>query len=842
MTVTGEDPGERTVQGRVTFGSDGRPAAGRRVHVMDAEHRSIEPLGQGETGSDGTFQVPYDAEGYRVRYGRAPDIYLLVYGGERLLASTRPALVRDAGPDQHVCVQLADEGVALPPGAAASIVGYQVDRGALDRLDQSAFLEAARGVLSGANGDGLAAHERAASLFAQLSFAPVSELRAPRSSLTPHIRALVEIARARGWHDALLELEAELEREQDVTWELHSCPPFLIRYTRTGVATGALRGKGAVSSTDKASEIVLPGSGKVMGATCENGVPDYVERTCFWLQRALAVFTSPPACLRPPMEGKTIEVEIFNASTTVSPAGAIRMRPNCSNDELAWSVVHELAHLVQRRYETHGLGAWHGLGEGCTALAEEFVVDPVNRYIAEAGHFFSGDGTLARPSQSIIGLGYRQALFLKYFVEQHSRLMQATAPASADLQSFRVLLECFDRLGYTTAALEEAVRTLPWYQSLFRFEYLDAARQDPVASETLLGNFWVACFLKDIADVGDPRFTFLENAQASILHDFLGGDRVDRLQQVVREATVRLAPGGTVTLASGPGALVPTFGARFYQVDLDPNVHTLRVTFRAGAGFSRPLMQIVEIQEAKGEGVGRPVRDILRSDRTAWSRTIASERGGALLDHILIIVAGTEDAAGPFSLTVQAVERAPDVMVTQWNRRPGTHYEIDPFEHAWTWTSPDVWVDSNKERVADAGVVPGQDNRLFIRLRNQGSTDASGIQVDFWYQAAAGILSDTAWQRMRNLGHEEQVLTGQTLAMQEEGVFAVDWAPPAAPDVQHFSVRVVVTVPGDPNTDNKRCIASFASLVVRDEVAEVTLVRRAFSEQEDVRVVSFPER
>jgi hypothetical protein len=53
-------------------------------------------------------------------------------------------------------------------------------------------------------------------------------------------------------------------------------------------------------------------------------------------------------------------------------------------------------------------------------------------------------------------------------------------------------------------------RHLPWYQSFFRFGYLDAARLDETSSETLLGNFWLACYLKDLGTaVPDRRFDFM---------------------------------------------------------------------------------------------------------------------------------------------------------------------------------------------------------------------------------------------------------------------------------------------------------------------------------------------
>jgi hypothetical protein len=64
------------------------------------------------------------------------------------------------------------------------------------------------------------------------------------------------------------------------------------------------------------------------------------------------------------------------------------------------------------------------------------------------------------------------------------------------------------------------VRQLPWYQDLYEFSYLDAARLDELSSETLLGNFWLACYLKDLGvGIPDRRFDFMEDEAASAADD-----------------------------------------------------------------------------------------------------------------------------------------------------------------------------------------------------------------------------------------------------------------------------------------------------------------------------------
>ena len=49
-------------------------------------------------------------------------------------------------------------------------------------------------------------------------------------------------------------------------------------------------------------------------------------------------------------------------------------------------------------------------------------------------------------------------------------------------------------------------------------------------------------------------------------------------------------------------------------------------------------------------------------------------------------------------------------MITRWNSRVGTEYEVDPKGWAWAWISPDVMVDNDDDVMADTQVFFGQNN------------------------------------------------------------------------------------------------------------------------------------
>jgi len=813
-----------SVVGSVTPGPAGPAPAALDVRVMDADLLEPEPLGAAVTDEEGRFRARYRTAAYRARHGRTPDVYLLVYDAAgRLVASTRDATVRNAGARQEIHVLLGPSPETVPPEVTVQVGGRLVDRRALEAFEPLPALEA--GAVAAPAGPGISA------LVESLRPRPDGALGSGDFCLTPHLRFLDEVARFKGWDgDVLAAVKRSLTGSgaPAAAPQVHSCPPFEIRY-RLDKNDAA-----AVDPTDSVSDIVLPGTTLVVGATTANGTPDYVERICFWLHHALAAYTGPPASLRVPLGGNPIEVEVTPFETSAT-RGKICIKHDLSNDVLAWWLTHELMHLVQEEYEHGGLGEWHPGREGGAVLAEDFVVDAINRYIAEAGVFRKIPGTLAAPATCICTLDYRQALFLKYLAEQHGDRVSATMDPAAGLLTYRDLLESFDQLGYQTAAVEQAVSRTSWYQSLFRFDYLDAARLDLASSETLLGNLWLACYLKDLGTRDpEPRFDFIENDERSLSPGLFGEpDVVNRLCGVTLTSTTALPRGGTVVLSSGPGSVVPPFGARFYRVNPAPEVENVLLSFHAANGFGAPLVQVVMVEQT---AAGPAVRDILRSDRASWVRAIANGRTGTPLDHLLLVVAGTE-SGGAFTLAVQDVASTPDVTVTTWNRRVGTHYEVDPFNWAWTWVSPDLWVDNDGDGGPDTGVVAGRDNRLWVRLHNQGNRDAAGIQVEFSFQAAAGRPIDSAWLPVRDTAGAVQVLTGLRLAAQREDAWPVDWDPGLAQAGQHFNVRAVVTVPGDPNTDNKRAITGFSTVALADDPVEVEMVRRAFEGREDVEVI-----
>jgi hypothetical protein len=162
----------------------------------------------------------------------------------------------------------------------------------------------------------------------------------------------------------------------------------------------------------------------------------------------------------------------------------------------------------------------------------------------------------------------------------------------------------------------------------------------------------------------------------------------------------------------------------------------------------------------------------------------------------------------------------------------GKEYMIDSYNWAWTWGSPDVWVDNEDDGIANSSVFFNQDNHLYVRLRNKGLAVANNVQVDFWYQDAAGGLNDAGWLPVRNISSTVESLTGVTIAPGAEYRGFVNWAPVPSGTSNHFCVKVIVTSPsGDSNTDNKRCTSNFGHVIMNTPYLDFPIRRTNFSRQ-----------
>jgi hypothetical protein len=800
------------VRGIVRWDDNGDPVAGARVELIGRSDR--QSLAKTRTDPKGGFCVVIRRS--KDRFCGEAEVVVRSPTGAILIGSDGPA-VRLAGPVHEL--HLAAPGDRRKAGSredrrrpVVRVGAFDLDAAVFAKLKPSFVLELALAMVN------RKAEKEFRRRLEQLSPEIVPSVHSQRRmSNTALLELIEEIIEIKQWPRELrLKVDEVLrlrrrdalwpDRDQEVTSgfaeQVHLCPNFRITYQDSGTA--------AVDPDTSAQDVIDPGNpaATVLASLPAGSPPAYIKRICFWLERALAAYTGPRFGLRNPAAGGRIEVVVNSAPFGSAGATAFFINNALPADVLCAVAVHELFHMVHRLYG--GSGVWRtGTNEGGAVWAEDSAAEFLNRYLDEAGTNFNGSGYMIQPHVSLEdgSFVYKTSLFWRYIAEQQSGLTGAADEPMIGVEVFREILERCEAAGWSSTSIRTAVRNLPWYQDFHEFWFLDAARLDRTSSETLLGNFALAAYLKDLgANVPDRRFDYMEDEENIGIDDVIQtviptAPLQTTLASVARAGTGTLTASNTITFSDS----VPRYGSRYFEIAVNPAVTSAQLQFTAGAGLTSLLCQVALIDE---DGLAR---EIYRSDATSYAKRVPNMRDGKRLDRIAVVVTGCE-SAGSFTVTAANAAAAPDVMVTRWHSVMKSEIEIDPRNWSWTWVSPDIFVDTDLDGVADGTVFFGVNNKLHIRLHNKGNADAAGIGVQFWYQDASGGLSDAGWLPVRNTGSTVQSLSGLSLAAGNSGVWSVDWSPVASGTSHHFCVRAVVSVPGDPNTDNKRVLSNFGNV------------------------------
>jgi 5-hydroxyisourate hydrolase-like protein (transthyretin family) len=784
------------------------PMAGVKIALYDDKDGSSEPVATASTDAKGRFAFKREKESNGTNTSArivATDARGRVLHGIKL---ARSALAKggraiDIGVSSKEAEVIKPRGVALRRTIALG--PFRVDQALYESMTYEDLLDIAR--LTAGLPVSAAKRKRVSDLCPKML---PDYLAAKHLSTTELVLALYEIARRKGWDNsnyAGQDIDAILTSFVDSGFaeETYDTANFSITYQTTG---------SQAIDTDKSTfDIVDPGSNppNVLHTIAAGGAtdpPTYIRILEYWLERALNSYINAPFSLLNPAAGGRIPVYVNHSSAgSASPSGYFSIHWALSPELVCAVTVHELFHMVQFEYGLSYSDPWRqSMMEGGAVVAEDAAADAMNRYIYEASSpTWSGEGLLVNPNRSLISASYDSAIFFRYIAEQQS---YDTIEPFVGVETYRKLIEVCSADGSTTAAIRKGVNQLPNYEHLDRYGFLDAARQDRTSSETILGNFALALYLKDLGtNVPDSRFEFLEDEEnvgfdEALATQFPGNGPLGTL------GSVELTGSDTLTTTAGLtwSNSVNPFASRYYEVNVDSAVDNIDIDFQVTSGLSGGLCQIALIDE---DGL---VRDIHRSDTPGYLKRLTSERDGKRLDRLAIVVTGAE-TSGNFTLNVDSAAATSDVMVTRWNSVIGREYEIR--SRYWTWVSPDIWVDNDGNGLADSVVWFNYDNKLTIRLRNKGNAEASNIRVDFWYQDASGGLSDAAWTPVRDRNGNLQALTGLNLSAGDSDTFQVDWSPTPSGGSNHFCVRAVVTSPDCTNTDNKRVLSNFGNVKVR---------------------------
>lgn len=812
-----------TIKGKVVWETEEHPATGIHVSAINenAEWKKDVDLDRDKTGKNGTFGLSIPAE--LCEKGGYMGIDLIFKNKDGVIIHQIQDLIITSAEkvtEVNVCLSEAKKALAeqrkIKQERTVIVGGIELNARVLKELKPEGLLNIARALN---NDEKLNKRdlENIKKLSPQLLLEkPTKESRHIHLSATPIREALDEIIRLKRWPRAVsLDLEAIITGRiyRLFATQVHNCGDFVITYETTGPA--------AVDLSTAAEDVLDPGTTNVLTTLPAGGVPTYIKRVCFWLQRALNAYKNPPFSLRDPSAGGPINCFIIN--TQFGSAGSSGMNlGNVMEDDLLCAVaVHELFHMVQFEYTING--AWRSsIMEGGATYSEDSAADSMNRYLDEAADNFNGPGLLVNPNISLIGASYKCSLFWRYIAEQHSPRIQPSDEPTIGVETYKAIIEAVDAGGATTDVIRAAVHQLPWYQAFNEFRYLDPARFDRESSETTIGNFALACYLKGLGNnVPDRRFDFMEDEENIHIDDVI---RIIMptlaASDTLRDVAIAGSGNLTTTASNNFIGSLNALGRQFFEVNVDAAVTNFTINFQVTSGLTDPIFQVVLIDEDNN------VRDIHRTDYTSYTKMITNIRDGKRLSKIALIVAGGE-VSGNFTINTVATTTSPDVMVTRWHSMMKNEYEIDSRNWAWTWVSPDIWVDNNSDGIADSQVFFNQNNKLNIRLHNKGNQNASNVQVEFYYQNAAGGLHDADWMPVRNLANSLQTLTGLSLAAGNSQNFEVDWAPVPDGTSDHFCIKAVVNSPGEINTDNKRVLSNFGNVVLPfSGIIDLTLLRR----------------
>ncbi|OGP50267.1 MAG: hypothetical protein A2Y79_00825 [Deltaproteobacteria bacterium RBG_13_43_22] len=583
--------------------------------------------------------------------------------------------------------------------------------------------------------------------------------------------------------------------------------------------------------------------------------PTWVQEVGLIAEYALTQYLTPAFGVRDPragaarMEYRILEQGVGYAGGTSPSWSHIEVDPGNSYDQNLNTTPHELFHQVQYRYNstTSRSGIYGLIREGGARLVEDCLDDLSNRYVDNAQDVFND------PTQSIVDspsvgtvvasstpIKYGLGLFWKHMAEQHSTI---TTEPVVGFDAYRKALEASATveagdpgIGYDPPTLRTARNNMTWYGSFDQFFYYDPAQTELGCHETTWANYLIANYLHGTASpTPDARFDYLEDDEAVTW----AGSPVAHLADL--QAAV--LAGDSIALTQGASVARNVVGfkawaSRYYRITPSgvPGPRLLRVNFNAAAGMTDPLLQILLL------GPGNALVDIHRSDKAIYSKTVNMDGLSAV-----VVIAASRANPGDFGLQFDEVAAASDTMITRWNSAVGTEYETDPHGWSWTWISPDVMVDNDSDDLADTTVYFSTNNTLKVRLRNRGNQAVGNIQIDFWYQKATPFLTSAGWVPLQNAALVTQQLTGQSLAAKGDATgndvkwFSVDWAPvDDGTHHPHWCVKVLITVPGEPNNDNKMALCNFANVIPDSDDDVIGLLERLPELRTESRILVIP--
>jgi hypothetical protein len=704
---------EYSLSGIIRNAETGTPLENVKVRAYDKDFFREQLLGDGMTDENGRYQITFcreDFTGPLIKLERHPDIFVLVLGAQdELLYTSEESMIVDAA--RHTILDIAINYPAQPSEASTTTppFGIPVDRLEVAKLSAEEVFSAYK--LMRNPHLKLENAERLKRAFYGIFLRPTQAPPECGNGMFEMFRYLMKERNAE-----LLFDDADTDPFMGATVKQFFTQNIVVKYT----TDATLPGGGANPNALPAGSATLPAAdanfnmpnGTLIGVIRANladlhtdnteVAPTYVQKVGLLAEYSLSHFINTPFSYLDPRGGMSrLEFRILGLPAGVAGFAIpsdFHMELNTSNSDgqNLGTVPHELFHLVQFRYNA-GAGPANGVRgiimEGGARLLEESINETPNRYIESA---VDGDlstaavprkGLLNFPEETLIDvsgsqslLRYAAGLFWKYIAEQHSTRTGTGDEPAIGVDSYRKIIERMTTAldNFTVAAVRNGRGQLPWYGSFDQFGYYDAAATELSSHETTWANFLLANYFHRLWTSASPSF----DARFDYKEDDDPAGNVGQLNTF----SVAVRPGNVITLAQGTAETRSVSGHKPYSAvyyEVNPSAASaprmLRVNFSASGGMSDPIVQIVRI------GAGNALVDIHRTDQATYSKTINMTG----LTRVLVIV-GSKEHGGNFTLNFDEVAAASDVMVTRWNSVAGREYEMDPRGWSWTWISPDI--------------------------------------------------------------------------------------------------------------------------------------------------------
>ena len=821
------------ISGMIKDSRTGAPLKGFTVKVFDKEVLNRWTLGQAVTDSVGRYEIHLEPgllpESF-VRLERSPGVLVRIYNqAGRLVKSTASPLIVESGADTRIDVYL-DEPEVNPYVRTQNVIdGWAVNLSAIKRLSSRELLEVYRYLKSGRG-----AFQRLG--LVRQAFPTLMSQHKVVQECGEQWATFIEALLQRRGASYLLE-QRPFGLPPDAIVRRFFTPNVMVTYTTDPDFPDESVKDQTVPTEDQ--ELILP-DGTPHGISLgfiraapgplnddKEVAPIYVQKIGLIAEYALNRFINPPFSLRDPRRDELhVQVTICAISGALGETSPeqddIEVLPD-NSDLINFNVVpHELFHRVQYRYNdtlSH-TGIYSILREGGARFGEDCISDTTNHYVHSSQFIFN------HPAQSLLDgpfghddeeRPYAFGLLWKYLAEQHSLLITSADEPAIGIDAYRHVLEATatvlstdPHMGYDPKTLRLALSQMSPAGSFDEFRYFDPLMTELNTQETAWGNFLVANYLHVTANPhSDSRFDYMEDEER-VNWPPLSMAPVHRLS----ELQSKIETPDDLILGQGEHISRTVVGhkayaAKYYRIT--PNSLSrpglLRVSVSAYGGMTDPLIQILRL------GPGEALVDINRSDQPAYTKTINMQG----LSSVVVIIASRFNA-GDFTVEFDEVQSGPDVMATRWNTKAGTEYEINPAGGAWNWISPDVMVDSNDDLLPDDYAIYGRNNKLKVRLRNLGSAAAGNIKVEFWYRKYTTEAAPDPWLPVQDAAHVTQSVSEERLSAKgEDGDqkwVAVNWSPVSdGTDNPRLLVKLKITVPGDPNSDNKIALSTVRVIV-----------------------------